>query len=315
MRFKLHRIAVVLVMAIVATSAFGASNNWIDNGPKVYTNGFVGAGTNDPASLLHLYPNAGAGVNMRLYFYTYFGTVWGTFRTVIGGNVKASEAPDVRQMERAVTHPTYGGIAIEMAPDLGFVFHTAPGPSTAGQAFDSPRMIVNTSGDVGIGTLTPSAKFHVVGNAMVSGTLTGTNIQAQYQDLAEWVPADADLAPGTVVVLNREKNNEVMASATAYDTTVAGVVSAMPGIILGEEAPSSEKISTTGRVKVRVDATRAPIRVGDLLVTSDQPGTAMRSEPIEIGGARIHRPGTIIGKALEPMLDGKGEILVLLSMQ
>jgi hypothetical protein len=68
-------------------------------------------------------------------------------------------------------------------------------------------------------------------------------------------------------------------------------------------------------VKVKVDATAGPIQVGDLLVTSDQPGVAMKSQPIDVGGVQIHRPGTLVGKALEPLQKGTGEILVLLSLQ
>jgi len=68
-------------------------------------------------------------------------------------------------------------------------------------------------------------------------------------------------------------------------------------------------------VKVWVDATKHPVKIGDLLVTSDKPGMAMVSVPIDVGGAKIHRPGTIIGKALEPLDKGQGEILILLSMQ
>jgi hypothetical protein len=41
----------------------------------------------------------------------------------------------------------------------------------------------------------------------------------------------------------------------------------------------------------------------------------MKSQPIDIGGVQIHRPGTVIGKALEPLPSGEGEILVLLSLQ
>ena len=74
-------------------------------------------------------------------------------------------------------------------------------------------------------------------------------------------------------------------------------------------------IATTGRVKVRVDARTHPVNVGDLLVTSDVAGTAMRSEPIDVAGIKLHRPGTLIGKALEPLARGEGEILVLLSLQ
>jgi hypothetical protein len=41
----------------------------------------------------------------------------------------------------------------------------------------------------------------------------------------------------------------------------------------------------------------------------------MYSEPIDVAGTRIHRPGTVLGKALESLGGGEGEILVLLSMQ
>ncbi|HYH08216.1 MAG TPA: hypothetical protein VEK11_14265 [Thermoanaerobaculia bacterium] len=162
---------------------------------------------------------------------------------------------------------------------------------------------------------TSSYALEVTGHANFNGTVTGTNIKAHYQDLAEWVPATTDLAPGTVVILNRGRHNEVMASTTSYDTTVAGVVSAQPGISLGVEGSGKEQIATTGRVRVRVDARVHAIRVGDLLVTSDLPGTAMRSEPMDINGRAFHQPGTIIGKALEPLEGAIGEILVLLSMQ
>ncbi|HEV8433682.1 MAG TPA: hypothetical protein VGR95_09720 [Thermoanaerobaculia bacterium] len=154
------------------------------------------------------------------------------------------------------------------------------------------------------------------GDITTSGTITGAKvINAVFQDVAEWVPATEVLPPGTVVVLNPAKGSEVGPSKTAYDTTVAGVVSAHPGIVLGTEAADKAQIATTGRVRVKVDASRNRIRVGDLLVTSDVAGTAMRSVPVDVAGIQMHRPGTIIGKALEPLDAGIGEILVLLSLQ
>lgn len=175
-----------------------------------------------------------------------------------------------------------------------------------------PFLTITTAGKVGIGTATPNSSYALD----VVGSIHATNvIGASYQDFAEWVPASEQMSAGTVVVLNREKNNEVLPSTSAYDSTVAGVVSAKPGIILGDAASDKAQIATTGRVRVKVDATRAPIQIGDLLVTSDVAGTAMKSEPIEIQGRRFHQPGTIVGKALEPLSSGKGEILVLLSLQ
>jgi hypothetical protein len=171
-------------------------------------------------------------------------------------------------------------------------------------------IVFDSSGKVGIGTSTPSTRLHVSGDLTVSG-----NIAAKYQDLAEWVPASEPIPPATLVVLDKQRTNSVLPSSKAYDPHVAGVVSSLPGIVLGEAGEGRVKVATTGRVKVRVDATVAPIAVGDLLVTSDKSGMAMRSKPVDIGGVEIHRPGTLVGKALEPLADGEGEILVLLSLQ
>jgi len=41
---------------------------------------------------------------------------------------------------------------------------------------------------------------------------------------------------------------------------------------------------------------------------------AMKSRPIDVGGRKFHQPGTILGKALEPLSEGVGEILVLLCL-
>lgn len=159
-----------------------------------------------------------------------------------------------------------------------------------------------------------TSKFSVDGNGNV--TAAG-NIAARYQDLAEWVPAAEaeELSAGTVVVLDRTKSNHVISSSKSYDQRVAGVISAQPGIMLGEKGENKVLVATTGRVLVNVDATNGPIEIGDLLVTSDREGVAMKSQPVEIGGVRIHRPGTLIGKALEPLASGTGKILVLLSLQ
>ena len=52
-----------------------------------------------------------------------------------------------------------------------------------------------------------------------------------------------------------------------------------------------------------MDATYGAVGVGDLLTASPTAGHAMRSSD--------HAPGTIMGKALEPLREGTGLIRVL----
>jgi hypothetical protein len=221
-----------------------------------------------------------------------------------GGSYITLGTSSGQQLTRIAQQPSVGGY------DLAF--HTWRGAGGLQE-----KMRIGSDGNVVIGgsTVPTSGKLHVAGDVVADGKITAANIQANFQDVAEWVPSVDDLSPGTVVVLEPSHRNTVQASFREYDQSVAGVVSGQPGVILGQPGASKELIATTGRVHVRVDATRHPIRVGDLLVTSNRIGTAMRSQPVAIGDVKIHRPGTIIGKALEPLPRGSGEILVLLSLQ
>jgi len=170
--------------------------------------------------------------------------------------------------------------------------------------------IHGATGNVGIGTRTPAAKFHVAGDVRVDG-----NIGAKYQDIAEWVPTPISLPAGTVVMIDPVEGKRVIATSQPYDTRIAGVVSSQPGIILGEAGNDKIKVAHSGRVKTKADAQYGAIKTGDLLVSSGTSGYAMRSTPVDVNGISMHRPGTIIGKALEPLADGRGEILVLVTLQ
>ena len=197
-------------------------------------------------------------------------------------------------------------------------------PISAGSQWTSGTSNISyNAGNVGIGTTNPNAKLEVAGNLSVTGTgnisaagtIEGGNIKAKYQDVAEWVESSQALPAGTLVVLDHTKSNQVIASSQAYDTRVAGVISEQPGIALGEAGDNKVLVATTGRVRLTVDAAKGPIQIGDLLVTSDIPGVAMKSEALNVGGVQLHRPGTLVGKALEPLAKGQGKILVLLSLQ
>lgn len=206
----------------------------------------------------------------------------------------------------------YFGFTNQLADYLAFnSFNTIRFQTITSGVGITEQMRVTTEGvTIGKNASETAVRLTVNGAVDVKG-----NIAAKYQDVAEWVPAIGAPQPGTVVILSEDANNHVTASNKAYDTRVAGVVSAQPGVILGEAGENKVMVATTGRVKVMVDATAAPIKIGDLLVTSDKPGIAMKSLPVELGGVQLHRPGTLVGKALEPLDKGTGEILVLLSLQ
>jgi len=261
-----------------------------------YNTGNVGIGTSSPSAKLHI----SAGDSS----FALFGpnTTWGGTLAVGSGAALVSPISG-----RAQVLSSNGNLHL----DAGTNQNVYVGWLTA-----SNTIINGQGGNVGIGTQTPTAKLDVKGNVSVTGDITATgNIAAKYQDVAEWVPSAQKLSAGTVVVLDPSRTNHVLASIKSYDLGVAGVVTDHPGIILGESGDNKLKIATTGRVRLKVDASHGPIAIGDLLVTSDIPGVAMKSEPISIGGRLMHTPGTLIGKALEPLAKGTGEILVLLSLQ
>ncbi len=266
-----------------------SAQQWQNNGTNIYSanTGNVGIGTASPEAKFHLFGGEGIFDGYRTFF--------------------RHKDAQIRLGNSTATGTWVFGVSGDATDDF-ILFDVKNG--AAQLKFASGKNITSFWGNVGIGTETPATKLHVVGDLTVTG-----NIAAKYQDVAEWVPATRPMPAGTVVVLEPEQVNRVIPSTRAYDTAVAGVVSQSPGLLLGERGEGKVMVATTGQVKVRVDATRGAIHVGDLLVTSGKEGLAMRSEPLSIGGQSMHRPGTLLGKALQPLSEGQGEILVLLTLQ
>jgi hypothetical protein len=119
--------------------------------------------------------------------------------------------------------------------------------------------------------------------------------------------------PGTVMVLSEE--GELRESHQAYDKRVAGVISGAgdykPGIVLDKHHTSANRlpIALLGKVYCKVDAQFGAVEVGDLLTSSPTHGHAMKTnDPFKAFGA-------VIGKALRPLLSGKGLIPILVALQ
>jgi hypothetical protein len=137
-------------------------------------------------------------------------------------------------------------------------------------------------------------------------------------DFAEALPArggKAKYEPGDVLVLSSALAGAVEKSARPFDTRVVGIYSTRPGVIGAEKGgtsridPDDLPVAIVGIVPTKVSAEQGSIRVGDLLTTSSTPGYAMRCKD------RQKCVGAIVGKALEPLKEGKGVIKVLVMLR
>jgi hypothetical protein len=132
-------------------------------------------------------------------------------------------------------------------------------------------------------------------------------------DCAEFFEADdpATVEPGTVLVIG--ESGSLRACDLEYDKRVAGVVSGAgstkPAIVLDQGAADvGVPVALTGKVHCKADAGASPIEVGDLLTTSSTTGHAMKASD---AGRYL---GSILGKALAPLSDGRGLIPVLVAL-
>ncbi len=261
--------------------------------------GNVGIGTTSPTAKLHISDPASVAV-VRIESTAVNGSAQ------LNINSAAAGYPHI-----LFTQGGAGRFEIGQVTNNGnFYFNNNTQTGESGSA-----MVISKAGNVGIGKTDPSQKLDVAGNIYASGSISGSNVTAHYQDLAEWVTSSEILEPGIVVSIDPGSLNQVIASEKAYDPKIAGVVSRQPGLILGEGGDGRYMIAHSGRVKVKVDASYGAIEIGDVLVASPIPGVAMKSQPKMIDGEPFHRPSTILGKALEPLSIGIGEILVLLALQ
>jgi len=138
-----------------------------------------------------------------------------------------------------------------------------------------------------------AASFRVVaetGELRADGTVHAAVIGTGAADVAEWVCVSEPAEPGDVLEHDPDRPGCYRLSSSPQSMLIAGVVSTEPGVVLGERAIEG-----------------GPILPGDLLVSSSTPGDAMCWAGDEACACAL------VGKALEPMTEVFGVILVLLS--
>jgi len=202
------------------------------------------------------------------------------------------------------------------------------------------QLSLATNGHVGIGTISPNATLEVhgtatnllalydpvvsttdpmfkvdkTGNVYTDGTYYCSDgaVHVGSADVAERINTSEWVEPGNVVEIDPEHPGFFRKTRSPYSTSVAGVISTLPGVILGNSFDAQADkwednrpmLALAGRVLVKVTAENRPIQIGDLLVSSSTPGIGMK------GSDREACVGAVIGKALEPLEKGTGAIMV-----
>lgn len=319
----------------------GGNLLWTDPGPAgdsvfslngssaYYLNGNVGLGTIAPGGKLHLYDPAlsvthvietGGDINAwtKLAFVNAHGQwVAGTSRGFIGDGfyIHREGSPGITFAIQPTGDIHYQGRLTRLDVGEEFAAHVRAAdfllghPSRRGAPgralvdFGS-SLVVNFGNDWGTtiigGAVTEVRTLRITGGA----------------DLAEpFALSHEEVAPGTVVVIDEAHPGQLKLSTEAYDTRVAGIVSGAngvnPGMTLHQQGlvEGSQNVALTGRVYVQADASFGSIRPGDLLTTSDTPGHAMKVTD------HSRAQGAILGKAMSPLSDGRGMVLVLVTLQ
>ena len=154
------------------------------------------------------------------------------------------------------------------------------------------------------------------GNVRTDGAFYGAGFYSGGADIAEYINTSEPVEPGDVVEIDPNNPGRFRKARGPFSSLVAGIISADPGVTLGSNADPVKggtdfrpRLALAGRVFVKATTENGAINIGDLLVAASKPGYAMRcKDPTKA-------IGKIIGRALEPLEEGEGLILIQIGLQ
>ena len=187
--------------------------------------------------------------------------------------------------------------------------------NSSGGVFTSGSIICNNiinGGNDTCATLTCSNIVNTGNDSCVTLTITGGSDLAEPFQISG---VSGEIPKGSVMVIDEEHPGQLKLSGRAYDSRVAGVLSGANGINPGLQMrqrgvlDGNDNLALSGRVYVQADTSNGAIKPGDLLTTSSTPGHAMKVTD------HLKAQGAILGKAMTSLSEGKGMVLVLVTLQ
>jgi hypothetical protein len=255
-----------------------------------------------------------------------FGSAFSETGGAIGvlGNVNSPDGFGVMGMNLATTGDPVGLLGNTHSVDRGIGVRAQASSATGnGIALlaesSSPNGVAGVFNAIGGGTILQgiASNAATVFRVDIAGTVFANGgLQVGGADFAESLPVVGERSryePGDLLVIDRTGNRRMALADTQYSTLVAGIYSTKPGLLssphamddLAKEVP----MAVVGIVPCKASTENGPINIGDLLVSSSTPGHAMK------GTDRSKMLGAVVGKALEPLREGKGVVQVLVTLQ
>ena len=148
------------------------------------------------------------------------------------------------------------------------------------------------------------------GDVFADGAFTGGGVE--YAGLIEVSDDNLSYETGDLIIIDTANSTLFKLSDSPNSPLVAGVYSSNPGFIGHDKDNSSTNkipLALVGIVLCKVTSENGDINIGDLLVSSNLPGHAMKAE------ADNPQTGTVIGKALETSYINSDLIKILLTLQ